>query len=508
VRNQLWESEKEEERRRKRQQDEEDERQRLLDEEEEKEREKLKREREAIEREKHKLLEDERLRKEMEESERIRRARDEEEKRKRREEEEKVKKKQLEEERKKKMQEVEDRKRREMELKEEKRKIEEERKKLEIEKKRIRDEEEKRMKELRDLEEKAKKAEEKRKAAEAAADQADKRKQKLYNKQDDNDKIKRMHKLKAPPRHITSRGTIETRYEIGKTIGDGNFAVVREARLRNTESEFAMKIIDKSKLKGKEEMIENEVAIMKHCHHPNIVRLIEEFETTDELYLVLEYIKGGDLFDAITESVKFTERDAANMVADLCEALSFLHGKNIIHRDLKPENLLVSRNKDGTMTLKLADFGLAMEVSEPIYTVCGTPTYVAPEILAETGYGLEVDMWACGVITYILLCGFPPFRSVERDQDELFEVIQLGDYEFLSPYWDNISDAAKDLIQRLLVVDTKRRYTAEQVLAHPWIQSEGSYKGPNLQREITMNLEKNFGDRRRNKYGRKAHPVH
>jgi len=494
--------EEEEERRRRRRMQEEDERRRRLDEEEAKERDRLRREREAIEREKMKILEEERMRKEREEAEKSRKLREEAERRRKREEDEKAKKRMLEEERKKKLQEAEDRRRREEELEREKKKVEEERRKLEEEKKRIREEEEKRVKEMQELEEKAKKAEEKQKEAEM---NAAKEELKLLNKSDDNDRLKRLQKLKAPPRRVTSRNTIEARYEIGKIIGDGNFAVVRESRLRNTESEYAMKIIDKSKLKGKEDMIENEIAIMKNCHHPNIVRLIEEFETSSEIYLVLEYVKGGDLFDAITESVKFTERDAANMVADLCEALGFLHSKNIIHRDLKPENLLVSRNKDGSMTLKLADFGLAMEVTEPIYTVCGTPTYVAPEILAETGYGLEVDMWAAGVITYILLCGFPPFRSVERDQEELFEVIQLGDYEFLSPYWDSISDAAKDLIQRLLVVDTKRRYTAEQVLAHPWIQSEGIYKGPNLQREITMNLEKNFGERRRR--APRVHPV-
>jgi serine/threonine protein kinase len=136
--------------------------------------------------------------------------------------------------------------------------------------------------------------------------------------------------------------------------------------------------------------------------------LHEEFETHDEVYLVTDLVKGGDLFDAITQSVKFNEKDAAGMVRDLADALFYMHSKNIVHRDLKPENLLVMRRKDGSINIKLADFGLAMEVNKPIYTVCGTPTYVAPEILAETGYGLEVDLWATGVIAYILLCGFPP----------------------------------------------------------------------------------------------------
>ncbi len=119
--------------------------------------------------------------------------------------------------------------------------------------------------------------------------------------------------------------------------------------------------------------------------------------------------------------------------------------------------------------LKLADFGLAMEVKEPIYTVCGTPTYVAPEILRESGYGLRVDMWAAGVITYIMLCGFPPFRSVQRRQSELFDLIQSGTFEFLSPYWDEVSDDAKDLVSNLLVVEIPKRYSAEQALNHKWV---------------------------------------
>nr|XP_026690786.1 serine/threonine-protein kinase DCLK3 isoform X1 [Ciona intestinalis] len=489
-----WEAEERERQRRKQVEDEE---RRRRETDEKRERDRIRREREAEEREKIKRLEQDLKREKLkEEAERKRRHREEEEKQRRRREED------------------EERRRRE-ELERERKRLEDEKRQWEEEKRRQREEEERRKNEERARQEQEKREKAKREREEEERrrkeeerhhhddyDKSEKTSPTHYGqKSDDTDRIRRVQKFKAPTRTIMARSNIEARYEIGKTIGDGNFAVVKECRLRNTESEFAMKIIDKSKLKGKEDMIENEIAIMKNCHHPNIVRLIEEFETENEIYLVLEYVKGGDLFDAITESVKFTERDAANMVADLSEALAFLHSKNIIHRDLKPENLLVSRNKDGSMTLKLADFGLAMEVTEPIYTVCGTPTYVAPEILAETGYGLEVDMWATGVITYILLCGFPPFRSLERDQEELFEIIQLGDYEFLSPYWDNISEAAKDLIQRLLVVDTKRRYTAEQVLSHPWIQSEGTYKGPNLQREITMNLEKNFGDRNRRKAG-------
>ncbi|XP_038665776.1 serine/threonine-protein kinase DCLK1-like [Scyliorhinus canicula] len=290
---------------------------------------------------------------------------------------------------------------------------------------------------------------------------------------------------------------IERYYEIGRTIGDGNFALVKECRLKNTEYEYAVKIIDKSKLKGKEIMIENEIAIVRSLSHPNIVRFIEEFETEEEIYLIMEYIHGGDLFDAITDSVKFTENNAALMMNNLCDALAYIHSKNIVHRDLKPENLLVQHKADGRTVLKLADFGLALKVTNPIFTVCGTPTYVAPEILSETGYGLEVDMWATGVILYILLCGFPPFRSLERDQEELFEMIQLGEYEFLSPYWDSISDGAKDLVRKLLVVNPRNRYTAQQVLQHSWIRLAAKRNTHNLQREVSMNIGQHFRHCRR-----------
>ncbi|XP_038058327.1 serine/threonine-protein kinase DCLK1-like isoform X2 [Patiria miniata] len=306
----------------------------------------------------------------------------------------------------------------------------------------------------------------------------------------------------SDPREIVDKDSILNRYTIGPKIGDGNFADVHEATLKNTEQVFAMKIVDKSKLTGKEHMIENEIGIMKNINHPNIVKLFEEHETRENIYLVMEFIRGGDLFDAITESVKFTEADAAVIISDMASALAYLHSLNIVHRDLKPENLLVSKSSSGDITLKLADFGLAMEVKAPIYTVCGTPTYVAPEILAETGYGLEVDMWATGVICYILLCGFPPFRSLDRDQEELFELIQAGEFVYLSPYWDNISDDAKDLIDHLLVVSKRKRYTAKQVLAHPWVVSGGGTVKdslPNLQREVSMNLEKNFEGRKSGK---------
>uniref|UniRef100_A0A4W5JSX3 Protein kinase domain-containing protein n=1 Tax=Hucho hucho TaxID=62062 RepID=A0A4W5JSX3_9TELE len=168
-------------------------------------------------------------------------------------------------------------------------------------------------------------------------------------------------------------------------------------------------------------------SILRRVKHPNIVLLIEEMDTYSELYLVMELVKGGDLFDAITSTNRYTERDASGMLYNLANAIKYLHSLNIVHRDVKPENLLVYEHADGSKSLKLGDFGLATVVDGPLYTVCGTPTYVAPEIIAETGYGLKVDIWAVGVIAYILLCGFPPFLvSLQQfDQEDLIHVVLM-----------------------------------------------------------------------------------
>uniref|UniRef100_A0A8C6KLJ9 Serine/threonine-protein kinase DCLK2 n=1 Tax=Nothobranchius furzeri TaxID=105023 RepID=A0A8C6KLJ9_NOTFU len=284
---------------------------------------------------------------------------------------------------------------------------------------------------------------------------------------------------------------ISEKYEVGKVIGDGNFAVVRECEERSTGKEFALKIIDKAKCSGKEHLIENEVAVLRKVKHPNIIMLIEEVDTLSELYLVMELVKGGDLFDAITSLAKYTEKDASTMVFNLAGALKYLHSMNIVHRDIKPENLLVFEHPDGTKSLKLGDFGLATVVEGPLFTVCGTPTYVAPEIIAESGYGLKVDIWAAGVITYILLCGFPPFRSENNIQEDLFDQILLGQLDFPSPYWDSITDSAKELILKMLLVNAEARYSAQDVLSHPWVTADAVMEN-NMKMEVSFTLKTHF----------------
>ncbi|KAJ6668730.1 hypothetical protein lerEdw1_012213 [Lerista edwardsae] len=261
--------------------------------------------------------------------------------------------------------------------------------------------------------------------------------------------------------------TILEKYKVGKVIGDGNFAVVKECIERSTGKEFALKIIDKGKCCGKEHLIENEVSILRRVKHPNIIMLIEEMDTATELYLVMELVKGGDLFDAITSSTKYTERDGSAMVYNLASALKYLHGLNIVHRDIKPENLLVCEYSDGTKSLKLGDFGLATVVEGPLYTVCGTPTYVAPEIIAETGEN--------------------------NVQEDLFDQILIGKLEYPSPYWDNITDSAKELITLMLQVNVEARYTAAQILNHPWVSDDASQEN-NMQAEVTGKLKQHFNN--------------
>uniref|UniRef100_A0A8C4YVL5 non-specific serine/threonine protein kinase n=1 Tax=Gadus morhua TaxID=8049 RepID=A0A8C4YVL5_GADMO len=286
------------------------------------------------------------------------------------------------------------------------------------------------------------------------------------------------------------------RYRVGRTLGGGAFAVVKECVERSTGREFALKVINKDKCIGKEHMVQSELSILRRIKHPNIVLLIEEMDTPNELYLVMELVKGGDLFDAVSSSSKYTERDAACMLFNLASAIKYLHGLNIVHRDIKPENLLVYEHLDSSRSLKLGDFGLATMVTGPLYAVCGTPTYVAPEVLDETGYGLEVDVWAAGVVAYILLCGFPPFQGSGDNQEVLFEQIQSGHLEFPSPSWDGVSDAAMDLVGGMLERGRGQRFTPVQVLEHHWVKDERLPENePHL--SIAGRIRKHFNTRTR-----------
>lgn len=258
-------------------------------------------------------------------------------------------------------------------------------------------------------------------------------------------------------------------YEVKEVLGKGAFATVKRAVKKKDKSEYAIKIIDKTKL-NKEDLavVHDEAEIMKQVSHPHCVRMYELFDTKKKLYMVLEILRGGELFDRIIEEKHFSETQAAAVVASVVQALQYLHKIGIVHRDLKPENLLYV-TPDKSSLIKLTDFGLAKHIAKQptMLTACGTPGYVAPEVLTGDPYGPEVDLWSVGVILYVLLCGYPPFYN--QNTQALYRSIMLGKYEFASPYWDEISDAAKNLVSRLLTVDPQKRATPADVLAHPWI---------------------------------------
>jgi len=221
--------------------------------------------------------------------------------------------------------------------------------------------------------------------------------------------------------------------------------------------------------------LETEVSILKKVQHPNIIALKEFIDTPKKLYLVMELVTGGELFNKIIELGSYTEAVASKCIQKVLSAVKYLHDMGVVHRDLKPTNLLL-KSPDDITDVKIADFGLSKIIGDSalLQTACGTPIYVAPEVLSGEGYEKTVDLWSVGVIMYILLCGFPPFFDDGTNMGLLFDQIMSGDFEYPDPYWTHISASAKDLINNLLVVDPKKRFTADQALQHPWILSSGS----------------------------------
>jgi len=268
---------------------------------------------------------------------------------------------------------------------------------------------------------------------------------------------------------------ITDHYEIRHYLGKGSFSTVRLG-IGKDKKQVAIKIIDKNSIDVKIESLKTEVKILMKVRHPNIVQLQDVFEDDEKVYLVIELMDGGELFDRICSDFPsgYSEKESSTMIKKCLEAVQYLHSMGIIHRDLKPENLLFSSSVAGDFSeIKISDFGLAKIWTGDmlVKTACGSPNYVAPEVLLNQmhGYNFACDMWSLGVILYVLLCGFCPF--FDECTPALFSSITSGTYSFPSPYWDNISDDAKDLVQKMLVVDPVTRYTPEQALAHPWIQN-------------------------------------
>lgn len=279
-------------------------------------------------------------------------------------------------------------------------------------------------------------------------------------------------------------------FDFKEVLGTGAFSEVVLAQEKLTGRMFAVKCIPKKALKGKESSIENEIAVLRKIKHENIVALEDIYESPDHLYLIMQLVSGGELFDRIVEKGFYTEKDASTLIRQVLDAVNYLHRMGIVHRDLKPENLLYFNPQDGSKIM-ISDFGLSkMEGSGDVMsTACGTPGYVAPEVLAQKPYSKAVDCWSIGVIAYILLCGYPPFY--DENDSKLFEQILKADYEFDAPYWDDISDSAKDFISSLMEKDPVKRFTCEQALRHPWIAGDTALC-KNIHESVSRQIRKNF----------------
>jgi len=275
-------------------------------------------------------------------------------------------------------------------------------------------------------------------------------------------------------------------YDVKELIGSGNFSKVYLGVEKKTSEKFAIKMIDKKLVENTR--LENEIQILKKVNHKNIISLKDIYETQSKLYLVMELVTGGELFNKIVEIGAYSESIAKDLVRQILHGVKYLHSLNIAHRDLKPTNLLLKSSESNE--IKIADFGLSkiLGPDSMMQTACGTPIYVAPEVLKGDGYDKEVDLWSVGVIMYILLCGFPPFFDDGENMGQLFEQIMAGDFDFPDPYWTDIDESAKNLIEHLLVVDPSKRYTADQALAHTWLQSERDHSLPTFQEKFKETL--------------------
>lgn len=282
-------------------------------------------------------------------------------------------------------------------------------------------------------------------------------------------------------RSVFSKDSCSQYYTLSRTLGQGSFATVKLAVCKADKTKWAVKVIEKKSLNPEDEKaLKTEVDILGCLNHPNIVQLKETFNSSACFYMVMELCTGGELFDKIVTKEHYSEREAHDCIRTIAETLAYLHDKDIAHRDIKPENLLYSDYDESKAVLKLADFGLAQLLTNNVLmkTACGTPGYVAPEILEGKPYGKEVDIWALGVISYILLCGFPPFY--DENSAELFRCIKAGNYDYPSPFWDGVSSGARDLIDHMLVLNPKTRFTAKDVLSHSWIADNSTMSDAHL----------------------------
>uniref|UniRef100_A0A8C5B1P2 calcium/calmodulin-dependent protein kinase n=1 Tax=Gadus morhua TaxID=8049 RepID=A0A8C5B1P2_GADMO len=276
-----------------------------------------------------------------------------------------------------------------------------------------------------------------------------------------------------------------------------SFSVVRRCVKKSSGQEYAAKIINTKKLSARDhQKLEREARICRLLKHSNIVRLHDSISEEGFHYLVFDLVTGGELFEDIVAREYYSEADASQCISQILESVNHIHQHDIVHRDLKPENLLLASKMKGA-AVKLADFGLAIEVQgdqQAWFGFAGTPGYLSPEVLRKDPYGKPVDIWACGVILYILLVGYPPFW--DEDQHKLYQQIKAGAYDFPSPEWDTVTPEAKNLINQMLTINPAKRITSEQALKHPWV-CQRSTVASMMHRQETVECLRKFNARRK-----------
>nr|XP_046240671.1 caM kinase-like vesicle-associated protein [Scatophagus argus] len=289
---------------------------------------------------------------------------------------------------------------------------------------------------------------------------------------------------------------VTDKYDMGQLVKSEEFCEIFRAKDKTTMKMYTCKKFLKKDGRKVRKAAKNEILILKMVKHPNILQLVDVFETKKEYFLFLELATGREVFDWILDQGYYSERDTSNVVRQVLEAVAYLHSLRIVHRNLKLENL-VYYNRLKHSKIVISDFHLAKLENGLIKDPCGTPEYLAPEVVGRQRYGRPVDCWATGVIMYILLSGNPPFYDETDDDDyenhdkNLFRKILAGDYEFDSPYWDDISDSAKSLVARLMEVDQDQRLTAQEAINHEWI-SGGAASDKNIKENVCAQIEKNF----------------
>ncbi|KAL4655985.1 caM kinase-like vesicle-associated protein [Arapaima gigas] len=293
-----------------------------------------------------------------------------------------------------------------------------------------------------------------------------------------------------------SPSEVTDKYDLGQVVKSEEFCEIFRAKDKNTLKMYTCKKFLKKDGRKVRKAAKNEILILKMVKHPNILQLVDVFETRKEYYLFLELATGREVFDWILDQGYYSERDTSNVIRQVLEAVAYLHSLRIVHRNLKLENL-VYYNRLKHSKIVISDFHLAKLENGLIKEPCGTPEYLAPEVVGRQRYGRPVDCWALGVIMYILLSGNPPFYDETDDDDyenhdkNLFRKILAGDYEFDSPYWDDISDSAKSLVSRLMEVDQDQRLTAQEAISHEWISGNAA-SDKNIKDGVCAQIEKNF----------------